>query len=298
MRNMSKPGRDKGLSLVELLVVLGIIAIMASIAVPTVNLFYNVNPTDRGARTVFTTMRAAKIYAATHNVECAVVWNMRNVIDSVTGETVRVLDAVMTARQLTRTELLDAGIPIPRTRAGESPIFVPLANKNGTWTSLPSKTCVLNESFEVGDIVVQAIDPTTGEIITAIGPSGELEIVHETITGFISSTGMRRIRVIDNAWPDLVTSTDEFGNETLDNLFGDEMPCYAFRPDGHIAVSSEFTKQRISLSIGLLPDQEESERFMMDTDSGDPVLDETNNPVQRITRVLLYVATGRVKVGG
>lgn len=294
---MSKSARDRGVSLVELLVVLGIIAIMAAVAVPASNVFRRPNPTDLGARAVFTALRAAQVYSVTHNVGCAVAFNMRIVVDSRTGERIRVLDATTLARELKREELLFAGIPIPRRRAGEPPIYVPLGSDEGQWNFLPSNTCILNEDFELGEVRVQAVDPATGELITAIDEkTGEEQVLYTTITDLTSSTGMRRIRIINDEWPRLMESTDDFEDDRLDAVFRNRLPCYTFDPGGGLDVSPNYVKQRVTLNIGILPDEDVEDRFMMDKQTGDPERDEDGELIQRITRVDVYTATGRVKI--
>jgi len=65
----------KGFSLIELLVVLAIISILGAISVPIVRSFSR-DDMRNGARTVYTMLRAARMYAMSYNVETAVVYEL------------------------------------------------------------------------------------------------------------------------------------------------------------------------------------------------------------------------------
>lgn len=276
--------RNRGFSLIELMAVLCILGILLAITVPAARMFYGGNPNDRGVRFLFATLRAAKIYATTHNVSCAVVFNMRNVQDSRTGENVRVLDGVMLARELKRAELLRRGIRRPRKITGETSIFARIEADVGRFNLLPGKTCILNEVFSLGYHQVQATNPDTGELEYSYpeGPDGPAVPIMITVREFTSSTGMQAVRVIENDWPNLMTATDLFINPELEEIFLTEMPAFVFMPDGRVRVADSFAKQRIMLRVGLRPDEPVEVRFLED--------------VELVSTVFLYHGTGRIKV--
>jgi len=69
--------KRQGWSLIELLVVLAIISILGVISIPIMRSFAR-DDMRNGARTVYTMLRAARIYAMSYNVETAVVYELDN----------------------------------------------------------------------------------------------------------------------------------------------------------------------------------------------------------------------------
>ena len=82
--------------MVELLVVLGIVAILASITVPMLGMFYS-NRTDLMARELFTLIRAAQLYATTHNVHAGIAFGFSVRTDSLSGEPTAIIDSYVVA---------------------------------------------------------------------------------------------------------------------------------------------------------------------------------------------------------
>ena len=68
-------GGAAGFSLVELIVVLAVIGILAGISIPVVRMFSQ-NDLQRGVRPLTSMLRAARVYAATFNVNTAVVYEI------------------------------------------------------------------------------------------------------------------------------------------------------------------------------------------------------------------------------
>ena len=73
--NLRRGQRTAGFSLVELLVVVAVIAILLGISVPVLSAFSQ-NDMDRGARELYTLIRAARVYATTYNVKTAVAYEL------------------------------------------------------------------------------------------------------------------------------------------------------------------------------------------------------------------------------
>ena len=70
--------------MVELLVVIAVIGILIGISIPITRMFTR-NDLRDSARTVYTLLRAARVYATTYNVETAVVYSLDNPFTRETG---------------------------------------------------------------------------------------------------------------------------------------------------------------------------------------------------------------------
>jgi prepilin-type N-terminal cleavage/methylation domain-containing protein len=97
--------RSGGFSLVELLVVLAIVGILMGISIPILRMFSQ-NDMDRGARSLYTMIRAARVYASTYNVETAVVYQLDQdpaanpIMDTLRHQAVRMLRGAMMVYRL------------------------------------------------------------------------------------------------------------------------------------------------------------------------------------------------------
>lgn len=95
-----------GFSLVELLVVLAIIGILGAISIPIMRSFSR-DDMRNGARTVYTMLRAARMYAMSYNVETAVVYELDDqflsgspMMDSLRNDSVRCIRAAQVMYKL------------------------------------------------------------------------------------------------------------------------------------------------------------------------------------------------------
>ncbi|HNR29255.1 MAG TPA: prepilin-type N-terminal cleavage/methylation domain-containing protein [Candidatus Hydrogenedentes bacterium] len=140
--------RDRGFTLVELLVVMAILAILGVLAVPA---FLSMMPSEdlsSASRELYTTLQWARAYAATHRVNTAVVYSLDNfvpisldpqnnatlpepIMDSGTGQFMRVITHVAVMRQLPPSAGLYSGR------------YVPVDGVEGQFRQLPGDTVVL-----------------------------------------------------------------------------------------------------------------------------------------------------------
>lgn len=279
-----------GLSLIELLVVLGIIGIISVVSVPFLartGLFTS-SKADLAAREVFNILRAAKIYATTHNVETAVAYGGLLVQDSRDGVgQVPVVDSVALVRKLTRKEFLRHNANGSLTNANFTPTnlpFVPLKMREGIFKELPNGTCILPDLFEF-----------------ALAQFG---------SGRESLRGLNAVRLWDIDGEFLLEPRLDYdlnGNlQVMENIF----PAHVFSVEGGLIAPEG--RQRLRLRVGLLPDAEFEDRFYQEPGNAwqdvpvffntegqfriptDPQANGT--PIDIDTEILLYVATGRVKV--
>lgn len=266
----------RGFTMVEILVVIAIVALLSAIALPGfVSLSFGArDELNRSVRELYSLMRAARIYAATFNVNTAVVYNLDNfepldggalinpepVMDSVTGMHVRVVTAAAMMHQL------------PRTSGSFAGGYVPVPGENGQFKTF------------AGDMVVYLNDPVSGETYYYAHASrfqnqglnvnaGEVERVHEL--GMNDSVAVYLEGYGPLADPNLVV--DPLSDPTV--LF----PAHVFKPSGRLAVGGQ---ERFSVYIGPSPAEELRIRFV------DP-----ENPGEMIFKTIhMYRSTGRVKI--
>ncbi len=322
---------QSGVSLVELLVVLGIIAIITGVSIPVIarlGLFTS-NKAQLAAREVFTILRAAKIYAVTYNVETAVVYGINIVEDSFLpegngGTLVTVVDSMTIVRRLKRDEMIELkqnGALL--NKSIKDPPFVLVREGNSEFKQLPNGTCILPDFFR-----------------------------YNYQYGY-SETGLHEILIFDTLEGRFLRPRTWFTPEDTGKVnpfilaYGqspspDVFPAHRFSSEGALLVNPLLPQQRLKFRVGILPDADPTDRFFVDI--GDPRLFNVNNikqveflsaevpgimgeeiqadppelqvlhdpdrliPEGETTRkfdtpididldIFLYVATGRVKVG-
>ncbi len=290
--------RNRGLTLVELLVVLGIIVILATVTVPMLGMFYK-NRTDLMARELFTLIRAAQMYATTHNVHAGIGFGFSMRTDSLSGEPVAIIDSYIVARSLKREELKRLGLPNSGQR-----VMVPVAGRDGTFQKFRNEACILlNEGFQemlVEHIVMPEPDFEGGGIFgdspDEIGTfDGQPEIIE--VTRMVSSIGLSEVRILSDGEAGLMSISDSVElPDILREIWPDSLPGFVFTPEGSLLPDPLLPKQRMRIQVGQYPDADPGERFLMDNSTGQPSLDENGNKIVLGTIIDIWRPTGRVRV--
>lgn len=295
----------RGLSLVEMLIVLGIIGIVSAVIIPfAINGgWFTSSKAAFAAREYFTLLKATSVYASTYNVDTALAYGGRTVVDSETGERVPVVDNLVLARRLKREEIIelrDAGHDGQLTSV-DADYYAVVFGPEGVFRPLPNETCLLPDVFEL-----------------------ELDQNGDPIN--VSKTGLRGIRLYDVEGQIFIEPRFDQGvslDYALDQL-PESFPAHIFKPDGSLRVDT--TRQRFRVRAGVLPDQPYSDRFhtseeflpdersiptvfnLFDTDGTTPLIvgvdtfystdpDDAPNTFADIdAEIEFFVVTGRVKV--
>lgn len=295
--------REGGLTIVELLVVLSIIGLIGSLSIPVLARMglFGGRTTELASRELFSMLKAAKIYATTHNVETAVAYSVIAPEDSVTGAPAPIMDGMILLRRLKRAEL-DAGGEALRTRVARSlldqcdcvsdttirlcicgapisqcsdacrearEVFVPVQNREGGFRKFSNRTGIL-----LKDLLVFA---------------SKVESQQEYI--FRELTGLTTVAIYDPEGDRFITPRLMRGPfEPLFSEWEGLFPAHVFLPSGEI--ESESSKQRVALYVGLYPDADPEDRLV---DYVDPATGEVGRTDVAV-KVLLYMALGRVKL--
>jgi len=251
-----------GMSMVEILAVLAIVGLMASMAVPVIwkmGLF----STDRmagSARELYALLRAAKVYAAQNRLDTALAYNysenippirpaVPKIYDQVFGVERRYLDETFMVRELSREEKESLG------KSGRW--FVPLQNRNGNFRPMLEQTCAFLD-----------------------------------VRGYINP-GVRE----DPIWFGLVEIDvcDLLGGPLYKDPSGgwvEKFYAHVFKPSGEMdSQGRTFEKLRFELNIGLKPDTSPTQRFVNpDVEPFALALGERLVPIE------LFATTGRVRI--
>ncbi|NLV40147.1 MAG: prepilin-type N-terminal cleavage/methylation domain-containing protein [Candidatus Hydrogenedentes bacterium] len=280
-------GGAAGFSLVELIVVLAVIGILTAISIPVVRMFSQ-NDLQRGVRPLTSMLRAARVYAATYNVNTAVIYEIAPfpVDDTILGQTVRVLSGAMVVYQLPK----DAGT----SYAG---LYVPTPQHGADFQPFISGYCVLlqkpPDSYD---------QPPSGLKYNVTGdppPDGPdyKPFFFQAADAGTKELGMAPVRVyrsyID---PQLAVREAEFAAADVEIYLG-----HIF--DGKGSLLSDEDKQRFRILFAPMPDEPREERMWTSKTFDDLDLNLWKSGTEQGTmgyqgqEVTIYRSTGRIKTG-
>lgn len=285
--------RSGGFSLVELLVVLAIVGILMGISIPILRMFSQ-NDMDRGARSLYTLIRAARVYSSTYNVKTAVVYQLDGdpagspVMDSLRRQAVRTLRGAMMVYQLPEHMGSYKGLYVPASDTGRE--FQPFQFGYSVLLDVPP---------------VAASMPPTGPAY-AYGLSGNPDADASFLNDFgagIAALGMTPVVMYDAPIdPDPAEREAEYSAENRVTL-----PAHVFDTGGKLDLgASGSPSQRFSILFAPSPDRSVPERTWSagDTDDGtvDRWLSKGNpdaNPQMGLIGIPIeiYRSTGRVRMG-
>jgi prepilin-type N-terminal cleavage/methylation domain-containing protein len=283
VNRVSHRGRNtgrQGWSLVELLVVLAIISILGAISIPIMRSFAR-DDMRNGARTVYTMLRAARMYAMSFNVETAVVYELDDeflsgspIDDSLRNTQVRCIRAAQVMYKLPDAVGLR---PLTYPTVGETETvdwrgtFVPAPISSGERVVFADEYALLLEvpapEYSPNDPplqVYQADTPTVnllnriqsvdGQFLANFHPGLEITKFTEPKFRGIEELGMRAVYVFTGTLMDytLVEVADA-------QLFVHPRMAHVFEPRGNLLTDQ--SKERYTLLFGPSPETFPTERI-------------------------------------
>jgi prepilin-type N-terminal cleavage/methylation domain-containing protein len=270
--NLYHTQNKRGVTLVELLVVLGIIGLLASISIPLVA---TMAPTpmrsiETASRELYTLLKGARIYATTYNVKTVVSYAITAPDDTILDVPCPVLDSVALARLMSHEERsrLDvenafALLNIPF----DADVYVPVRNNQGRFTLMHGGTCIISQECS------NPVRPWLWQ-----GEGGYLDIRGLTPVLLFDLDSLTliepRIPVVTNP----LSTQLGYNNDAVPNPF----PAHVFLPSGGMPLNAS-GRQRARLHVGLLPSADADDRLTLE-----------NQP--RTVTLSLYQAQGRVKI--
>lgn len=274
--------RAAGVTLVELMVVMGILAIIGAAAIPTLAKLgaFSSDAKGDGARELQNMLKAARVYAATFRVDTAVYYTLAEKDDAVSddGTVIDVIDGFGLARALTDKERREQRVALAAAwgLSGDGletmldRAFFPVQGREGALRLMPYGACLPNPAPITNHLGMQSINLYMDEDLDGNPFNEDLNLD--------GSAG-------DPAWPRVRRTTPDFLE--YDVAYG--FPAHVFRPTGEVLVGYG-VPPRVVLEVSPSPDAPLDEQYVEYVSASD------NNPVDPVP-VQLYAATGRVVTG-
>lgn len=314
--------KEQGLTLVELIVVLAIVALLSAIAIPGLARFgaFSNDTLSRETRQLYEMLTAARVYATTWNVRTAVVYNLDNYQspqvnptndpllgglaafeqDALIGGPIRYIEAasIMYALPGSASRFSEAIVALKQNDGVQNPgtedAFYPVDGREGQWKRFDDSIAMLflNPADNAGNVFLSArprynyFDDNNGNGVSKLGltPGVPVIVDYPTLEGEDSA------------------GVDPFQQQQ--NLI--RCVAHVFTPDGRLETIGATTKERFTFYMSFRPDRPLDQRLIFPEQNsliqrdanGDVILDENGVPKLnlQVIPIEIYRSTGRVKI--
>jgi len=283
-----KPSDTGGFTLVELMVVLAIVAILMGLAVPAARMFVQ-GDQERGARELYTLLRAARVYAATYRINTAVAYEVRSdVLDTFYGaQAVQVLRGAMMVYEL------------PTERQAYAGFYVPVPGW-GDFRPFPTGYCVLLQGAPEGFDAPPGSAPG-GTVININQPDKPMKFVDP------ASLGLIPVKVLNDSVEIEGTANQHLWQIPPGRDQYTYYPAHSFDQTGKlIPPTGDTSKERYRIFFAPMPDRPQPERLtsLGDANPEDPLVLKAwiegtlpNAFTMVGVPIEIYRSTGRVEMG-
>jgi hypothetical protein len=269
-------------SLAELLVVLAVIGILAGLALPGITRLNN-NARDnmgRAAREVFSLLRAAKIYAATYNVDTAVVYSPQDLNPPSPG-----VASTSTIRRVGALGMFFKPLQPPPSMNECVGCYIPVAEQADTFQQLPQDTTIFLESVVVQD-VLGVDDYNRGELLYQRFTFGDLSLPQDIVYRELGMKGIKVGALESRETEPAGEIYEVYAPMIRTDGTPSDFPAHIFKPSGRIEWSA--SKERTRIYVAPSPELPQDQR--------EGVLEDGDRTGLVATPIDLYRSTGRVKI--
>lgn len=286
--------RTRGFTMVELLVVLAVVAILASLAIPTLA---RLGPGARDeisntSQTVFSLLKAARIYAATYRVETAVVYVLDNYQDPPVDVNASVGEAVFDTVLNQPVRVIRGAAVMARNPCGH---LEPIPRSEGSFIEFDPNACILLQAPDNSALYYQNMSVRIQDAQTL----AQLQLMSDNLRSangegnpseppfpLLGPLGMRLEPVVVQGDPCAVVNNPSLAANPAYAFTVTALPTHVFDQKGVLMNTGQ--KERETIYVGYMPNVAAEER-VINTSS-------LTGPVQAVP-IYLYRSTGRVKIG-